>query len=271
LKIDCFTLAYNQGKYLQMAIDSICSQRNLGQYFVYDPGSNDETAAVISRNSTRVKAIFVESDLGPADGLNYGLGLIDSDIFYYLNSDDEVLFGAFDYVCEYFHNNPSCDILHGSVNLIGENGKVYRTLPAMEFTLKGYALGYSVVYQQATFFRSSVLRKSSFNVQNRISWDGEFIVDLALAGAVIHQTQKVLGNFRIYSESITGSGKFRTLARNEHSRIARKILGHDVRLGEKYVGKTIRYKRAITRRFFQMISDLRTDKSGEFQVNSIFM
>jgi glycosyltransferase involved in cell wall biosynthesis len=254
MKIDCFTLAYNQGKYLQMAIDSICSQRNLGQYFVYDPGSNDETATIIARNSTRVKAIFVESDLGPADGLNYGLGLIDSDIFYYLNSDDEVLFGAFDYVCEYFRNNPSCDILHGSVNLIDENGKVYRTLSAMEFTLKGYALGYSIVYQQATFFRSSVLRKSSFNVQNRISWDGEFIVDLALAGAVIHQTQKVLGNFRIYSESITGSGKFRTLARNEHSRIARKILGHDVRLGEKCVGKTIRYKRAITRRFLSTTS-----------------
>jgi glycosyltransferase involved in cell wall biosynthesis len=264
MKIDCFTLAYNQGKYLQMAIDSICSQRNLGQYFVYNPGSSDETAIVIAQNSTQAMEIFVESDLGPADGLNHFLGLIDSEIFYYLNADDEVLFGAFDYVCDYFRNNPGCDILHGSINLIDEKGKILQTLPAMKFTLKGYALGYSVVYQQATFFRSTVLRKGSFNTQNRISWDGEFIVDLALAGAVIHQTQKVLGNFRIYPASITGSGKFRSLARKEHSRIARKILGHDLRLWENCAGKAIRYKRAITRRFSQIISNRTIDRLGKF-------
>lgn len=254
MKIDCFTLAYNQGRYLQIAIDSILSQRNLGRYFVYNPGSNDETASVIARNGTRVTAIFVDSDLGPADGLNHGLQLIESDIFYYLNADDEVLFGAFDYVCEYFRNNPSCDVLHGSVNLISENGEVFRTLPAMKFSLKGYALGYSVVYQQATFFRSSILVANYFNVENRISWDGELIVDLALAGAEIHQTQKVLGNFRIYSESITGSGKYRTLAKDEHSRIAHKILGHDLSFWEKCLGKSIRYMRATTRKFFPVIS-----------------
>lgn len=262
MKIDCFTLAYNQGKYLPRAIETICSQRNLGQYFVYDPGSNDETASIIAQNSTRVKAIFVESDLGPADGLNYGLGLIESELFYYLNADDEVLYGAFEYVCEYFRNNPSCDVLHGSINLIDENGKVFRTLPSMEFTLKGYALGYSVVYQQATFFRSSVLQNFSFNLQNRISWDGEFIVDLAIAGAEIHRTQKVLGNFRIYTESITGSGRFRTLARNEHSRIACKILGREVLFWEKCVGKTVRFHRAIMRRIFQIVSNLRTGRFG---------
>lgn len=251
MKIDCFTLAYNQGKYLQTAIDSILTQRNLGQYWIYNPGSKDETTSIIFRNSPPVTEIYVESDQGPADGLNFGLRLIESEIFYYLNADDEVLPGVFEYVCEYFQMNPTCDILHGSVNVIDETGRVTRNLPAMKFTLKGYALGYSVVYQQATFFRGSKLRKSTFNLQNKVSWDGEFIVDLALAGAEIHQTQKILGNFRIYSESITGSGKYRTLAKTEHSRIARKILGRNIRKSEILVGKIVRYRRAIARRILK--------------------
>ncbi len=168
MKIDCFTLAYNQGKYLQTAINSILSQRNLGLYFVYNPGSNDETASIIAENASSVQGIYVESDLGPADGLNYALKLIESEIFYYLNADDEVLPGVFDYVCDYFLRNPECDILHGSINLIDENGYVIRVLPAMKFSLRGYALGYSVVYQQATFIRRSILSRSSFTVENRI-------------------------------------------------------------------------------------------------------
>ncbi len=254
MKIDCFTLAYNQGKYLQTAINSILSQRNLGLYFVYNPGSNDETASVIAENASCVRGIYVESDLGPADGLNYALKLIESEIFYYLNADDEVLPGVFDYVCDYFLRNPDCDILHGSINLIDENGCVIRALPAMKFSLRGYALGYSVVYQQATFIRRSILSRSSFNVENRISWDGELVVDLALAGAVIHQSQKVLGNFRFYADSITGSGKYVALAKNEHARISRKILGHDITAWERLCGSIIRYSRAFNRAIFPSIN-----------------
>lgn len=254
MKIDCFTLAYNQGMYLQTAINSILSQKNLGKYFVYNPGSTDETSKVIAENASLVHAIFVESDLGPADGLNHALELIESDIFYYLNADDEVLPGVFDYIVDYFLRNPDCDILHGSINLIDENGYMIRTLPAMEFTLRGYALGYSVVYQQATFIRRSVLPRNAFNVQNRVSWDGELIVDLAIAGAVIHQTQRVLGNFRIYSDSITGSGKYVSLAKNEHSRISRKILGHELTSSERFLGLIVRFSRAVNRAIFPSIS-----------------
>ncbi len=251
--IGVITLSRNQGAFLSEAVQSVLLQ-NPTSYVIYDCGSMDNSRAILGEiHEVNVRKVFVDSDGGPSDGLNSALDLLNCDIFYYLNADDFVNLDAFEYVKNYFELNPDCDILHGSINIVDKNGVVSKTLPAMNFSLVGYALGYSFVYQQATFIRRSILGESPFNLENRISWDGELIVDLVLAGAEIHQTQKILGNFRIYSESITGSGKFKTLAKIEHSRITRKILGHDVRPWEKLFGAAIRYARAMHRKLFPKI------------------
>jgi glycosyltransferase involved in cell wall biosynthesis len=245
----CVTLSFNQGKYLSEAIDSIAIQNEITDYVVYDPGSNDNSRKVILEYDSRdVKPCFVDGDKGPADGLNNGLGMVEGDIFYYLNADDRVLPGAFEYVNNYFNQNPDCDILHGSINLIDEAGAIYRTLPAMNFSLRGYALRYSFVYQQATFIRNSVIPQTPFNIKNKVSWDGELIVDLALTGASIHQTQTILGDFRIYADSITGSGRLSELAKKEHARITRKILGRDPHAWERVIAYMIRKLLAAKRR-----------------------
>ena len=192
MKFACLTLSFNQGDYLSEAINSILAQDEHIDYLVYDAGSNDESREIIHLYESKgLKPYLVDGDLGPADGLNRGLDLIDGDIFYYLNADDRVLPGTFKFVSDYFAAHPECDILHGSINLINQSGTIYRTLPAMKFSLRALSMGYSVVYQPATFIRKSIIPKNAFNVANRVSWDGELIVDLALAGASIHQTQTV--------------------------------------------------------------------------------
>jgi glycosyltransferase involved in cell wall biosynthesis len=253
MKIGCLTLAFNQGTYLQSAISSVTSQEQLGEYYVYNPGSTDSTSEILESNSSLVTEIFVESDLGPADGLNSGLSFIKSEIFYYLNADDVVLPGVFTYVTDYFEKHPEVDILHGAVEIINQDGRVVRTLPPIKFSLKGYALGYSVVYQQATFFRSRCFRDVQFNIENRTCWDGELVVDLVLAGYQIKETHTLLGQFRIYAESITGSGRLREQMRIDHARIACKILGRELRKSEILIGILIGKFKAIHRRFFSMI------------------
>jgi glycosyltransferase involved in cell wall biosynthesis len=258
MKIGCLTLAFNQGAYLQSAISSVTSQECLGEYYVYNPGSTDSTSEIIERNSNLITEVFVESDLGPADGLNSGLAYINSEIFYYLNADDVVLPGAFAYVVDYFVNNPQVDILHGAVQIINQEGRIVRTLSAIDFSLKGYALGYSVVYQQSTFFRARCFQEVRFNIENRTCWDGELIVDLALAGFQIQKTNRLLGQFRIYSESITGSGRLGEQTRIDHARIANKILGRDLRKSEIYLGILVGKFKAFHRRIltFWQIKEL---------------
>ena len=63
-----------------------------------------------------------------------------------------------------------------------------------------------------------------FNVENRISWDGEFLVDIGMKGFKITRVSDVWGVFRIYETSITGSGKFKTDGEREFQRIRKKIL-----------------------------------------------
>ena len=94
MKIGCLTLAFNQGLYLQTAINSVISQNKVSEYYIYNPGSTDNTSEVLDKNRSMVTEIYVESDLGPSDGLNAGLEKIQSDIFYYLNADDRVVSGA---------------------------------------------------------------------------------------------------------------------------------------------------------------------------------
>jgi glycosyltransferase involved in cell wall biosynthesis len=249
MEIECFTLSMNQGTFLKEAVDSILDQSVSSKYLVYDAGSSDGSRDFLEEyRSGEYSKFFVDGDLGPSDGLNFGLQNLSADIFYYLNADDRVLPDVFAFVLRYFKDNPSCDVLHGSINVIDEFGRKARVLPSMHFSLRGYALGYSFVYQQATFIRSRVLRQVRFNLANKVSWDGELIVDLALAGASIHRTHVVLGEFRIYDASITGSGKYRVAAQIQHKRISRRILGRDPHIIELYQGLFIRIIKAIVRR-----------------------
>lgn len=247
----CLTLSYNQGEYLAEAIDSILIQNEIFDYLVYDPGSTDMSHNIIKKYEPNlVKSYFVDGDQGPADGLNIGLQMIQGDIFYYLNADDRLKPGALSFVNQYFINNPDCDILHGSIDLINQSGMCFGTLPAINFSLRGYALGYSVVYQPATFIRKSKVLSQAFNINNKVSWDGELIVDLVLSGATIHHTQMVLADFRLYPTSITGSGRLSKLAKSEHRRISRKILGRNPYAWEKILGFLFGKALALNRKIF---------------------
>lgn len=244
------TLSRNQGEFVDQAIQSVIRQKIAKEYLVYDVGSSDSSRRKISDFSDDLLVTLVDEDSGPAEGLNRMFDKATGTIFYYLNSDDRVVDGALHFALSYFDNNPECDVLHGSIRIIDRFGARVSVKPSMPFSLLGYARGTSVVYQQATFFRKEIFEKTKFNPLNRTCWDGELIVDMALAGANIHQTSRVLGEFRIYAESITGSGRLLEQIRKDHSRIAHKILGRDLRKPEILIWSIIGKFKAIPRRIF---------------------
>jgi len=74
------------------------------------------------------------------------------------------------------------------------------------FDVRKFAISACNVFQQGTFFRREAFRKTpGFNLQSKTAWDSELVVDMALAGCRFGYTGKVLGDFRIYPQSITGS------------------------------------------------------------------
>ena len=232
MKIGIVTISYNQVRYLARAIESV----SLGdpqrlEFVIVDAGSTDGSRMIIERYRRRFSRVIFEPDHGPPDGLNKGFAATTADILGYLNSDDRFAPGALDYVLRYFEANPQVDVLCGAIRIIDERGRasVRRRTPD-RINLRRYAYETCYFWQQATFFRrEAFLRTGGFNLTSRTAWDGELVVDMALAGSRFGYTNKILGDFRIYADSITGSGRLRQALARDRIHLREKILRAGVR------------------------------------------
>lgn len=242
-KISIVTISFNQAQYLQECIDSVLGQGiDDLQYIMVDPGSSDSSRKIIEANRDRIDTIVYDPDDGPADGLNHGFAHAEGEILAYINADDRFVPGALGFVEEYFARHPDIDVLCGAIRIIDQNGKPsIRKRTSDRFRLADYMAGICTVGQQATFFRKTAFEAAGgFNADNRITWDGELLVDMALAGCRFKTVFRVLGDFRIYPESITGSNKFLQKQREEFSRIKNKLQQQDVEL---YSEATVQVRR----------------------------
>ncbi len=254
------TISLNQATFLEDCLLSVMSQQVPEcEYIVVDPGSTDGSRDVLARYADRIDVRILEPDRGPADGLNKGFAAATGEIFGYINADDRLLPGSLEYVQQVFSSHPDVDVICGTIRIIDRQGRASpRTRTADRFDLVRYAAGICTVGQQATFFRRSAFeRADGFNPENRITWDGELLVDMALTGARFITTTKILGDFRIYSDSITGSNKHRERARSEHERIADKIRVRGIALYSPLERKLRRllYKANVTRHIGYLLAE----------------
>ncbi len=227
MKIGIVTISYNQAKYLAEAIESVyVADPERLEYVIVDPGSTDGSRELIDRYRRRFSQILFEPDEGPPDGLNKGFATVSADILGYLNSDDRFAPGALDYVLHYFERHPSVDVLCGAIRIIGEDGRprIRRRTPD-RIDLRRYAYEACFFWQQATFFRrEAFLKTGGFNVASQTAWDSELVVDMTLDGRRFAYTNKLLGDFRIYGDSITGSGRLSHALRRDREHMREKIL-----------------------------------------------
>jgi glycosyltransferase involved in cell wall biosynthesis len=254
------TISFNQEDFLEECLLSVLSQRVPDcEYIVVDPGSTDGSCDVLARYADRIDVQILEPDRGPADGLNKGFAAATGEIFGYINADDRLLPGSLEHVQQVFVSRPDVDVICGTIRIIDRQGRASRrTRTADRFDLARYAAGICTVGQQATFFRRSAFeRAGGFNPENRITWDGELLVDMALTGARFMTTTKILGDFRIYAESITGSNKHRERARMEHERVGEKIRAHGIPLYSplKRKLKRLLYKANIARHIGYLLAE----------------
>lgn len=205
------TVSFNQARFLRESLDSVISQKCEGiDYVVVDPGSTDDSRNLISERAPHIDRMVFEPDAGPADGLNKGFHHARGEIFGYINADDRLAEGALDYVRRYFAAHPDVDVICGTIRIIDQNGTAsWRARTADTFDVRRYAAHMCTVGQQATFFRRRAFeRAGGFNVHNRVAWDGELMVDMALSGARFATVRRRLGDFRVYRGTISNSSGY---------------------------------------------------------------
>jgi glycosyltransferase involved in cell wall biosynthesis len=213
VKISIVTISYNQGKFIEETINSVLSQGDVDiEYIIVDAGSTDGSRDIINKYSDRVQKIIFEPDKGPADGLNKGFAHATGDVLGYLNADDILMPGALKQVCEFFEQNNNVDVVSGHCYIIDEKGKrllkkFSNRLTKSTFSNRRYAIGYSILIQQSTFFKKHLFDSvNGFDTNFKVMWDAALTVDFIKADARFKVVNAFWSCFRVYPGSISGSG-----------------------------------------------------------------
>ena len=226
LRFSIVTLSYNQSRFLPDCLASVTGQVYPDlQYIVVDPGSTDGSRELLAQHRDAIDHLILEPDAGPADGLNKGFAAADGDIFGYVNADDRLLPGTLKRVAALFREQPDTDVLTGAIRIIDADGRPgLRKRTSDLFDPRRYVAGICTVNQQATFFRrEAFVRAGGFNPDNRIAWDGELLLDMALAGCRFRTVDRLLGDFRVYPGTITDGATYRDRLAQDIARQARKL------------------------------------------------
>jgi glycosyltransferase involved in cell wall biosynthesis len=203
-KISIVTPSYNQSQFLEQTIDSVLCQNypNI-EYIIIDGGSTDGSVDIIKKYNRYLHYWVSERDRGQTHAINKGLETATGDILTYLNSDDLYLPGAFEFVAEYFNNNPEIKFIYGNIQIIDEKGNIIKRKKQPPFDyIMGCMLGFGhIIDQPAAFWQREIYETvGPLNESYHYSMDEEYWLRIANRFKLEH-IEKTLAQFRWHSLS----------------------------------------------------------------------
>ncbi len=228
-RVSIVTISFNQAEFLERTIQSVLTQDYPDiEYIVVDPGSTDGSRDIIERYSARISRVILRPDRGAADGLNGGFAEATGEIFGFLNSDDMLLPGAVTAAANFLDQNEDVDVVSGHCNLIGPDDRFLRRLYSDRMSLNRCIYGAVILLQPSTFFRKKIFETAGgFRVENRVSWDGELFLDMALVGGRFAVADGFWSAYRIHAQSITGSKSNRFRIRQSLDKVFERVMGRE--------------------------------------------
>lgn len=207
LKLSIITPSFNQGQFLETALESVASQGYPSlQHIVIDGGSTDETLLLLQRWADRVQWIS-EPDRGQADALNKGFSRAEGDILAWLNADDFYLPGVLNRVAEVFDTHPEVQWLYGDVQFVDKGGRLLFVKRPGPFNLRKLLyLGVSYIPQPGVFFRRSLLESvGPLDIHLHHAMDYDLWLRFGQKAPAYYLPQ-TLSAFRVHSQSKTQRG-----------------------------------------------------------------
>ncbi|MEM7143743.1 MAG: glycosyltransferase family 2 protein [Verrucomicrobiota bacterium] len=194
MKLSVLTPALNCENYLQRAIDSTLAQHHPNwEHIVVDGGSTDNTLDILADNEhiTWVS----ESDEGQSDAMNKAFAMSTGEIILYLNADDMVAPGTFEYVLEYFESQPQCQFLVGDL-LKAMDDKHYLDTPSISLDeiIKYWPCRFPLNPVSYYYKRNVQQRIGRFPVSNHFTMDYWFLLR-AYKFFKIDKSDRVFGTY----------------------------------------------------------------------------
>jgi glycosyltransferase involved in cell wall biosynthesis len=222
--ISIVTPSFNQGRFIGEALASVQFQNYSNcEHLVIDGMSTDGSADILRNLTSGGDLANVhwssERDNGQSEALNKGFRRARGEIIGWLNSDDRYRPGCFDYVVQFFEDNPEVDIVYGDYLIVDEIGRPLQIRREIEFNAF-ILLYHNVLYipTTATFFRRRIFEEGNWlDEKLQYAMDLEFFIRLSARGYVFKHISAVLADFRLQPDSKTCSSP--GLQRLEHEQV----------------------------------------------------
>ena len=172
IKISIVTPSFNQGRYIQDAIESILNQKHQNfEHIIIDACSTDNTIEILKKYP-HLKWIS-EPDEGQSDALNKGFKQAEGDIIGWLNADDYYEVDCFKHIINEFLSTDT-DAVYANYRFVDKNNKETRKLITQN-PVKWISLFYCFIPSTTFFFRKNIY-KSGVKIDKKfhISMDKEF-------------------------------------------------------------------------------------------------
>lgn len=201
IKISVVTPSYNQGSFIEEAIQSVLKQKYSNvEHIIIDGGSTDNTIMIFNKYP-HLKWVS-EPDKGQSDALNKGFKKATGDLIAWLNADDYFLPGAFHKVTQLFTKNPSMDVIYGNCYFVDTKGNIL--IKGKEIAYDKGILFYVGCYipSSGSFFNRNIFDEGFFlDIIFDITMDYEFFVRLSKAGKQFMHLPEFLFCFRWHQEN----------------------------------------------------------------------
>lgn len=160
MQVDCNPLvtvvipSYNQGGFLDEALNSVFQQDVAVEVFVLDGGSTDESLEILRKWEHRLAGWRSHRDAGQAAAINEGVLKGRAPYVCWLNSDDYFLLGGLSQLVAELECNPEVPMVYGRAwNVVQDTGKRY-SVWVEAFSQRRLALR-CIISQPATLIRRS--------------------------------------------------------------------------------------------------------------------
>ncbi|WP_414676044.1 glycosyltransferase [Limnobacter sp.] len=210
--------SFNKGKFIESAINSILSQREVDlELIVFDNLSSDSTSTVLASISDPRLKVFVEPDNGMAHAINKGLKVARGHVLGWLNADDLLFPDALQRISDKFAPDVP-QLYYGHGMILDDKDKFIRLNFCKRYSyrdLKYYSK--NLWLQPGVFWNRKAMEEVGFLRENlRYTMDVDYWMRMSRSVRLIF-INDLQGVLRVYDDTITANGgqKFRDELNNE--------------------------------------------------------
>ncbi|MGI8951795.1 MAG: glycosyltransferase family 2 protein [Chitinophagaceae bacterium] len=212
--------AYNCGKYLTQAIDSVLQQTFTDfELIIINDGSTDDTEKIIlSYNDKRIRYLKNDGNKGLIYTLNRGIDEARAEYIARMDGDDICAKERFEKQLNYLKENSHITAVALTITLIDEENNFigYWKEDKNNITIKSikkFLTKNNCIAHPTLMIRAAVFKKFRFDTRQKLSEDYDLWLRLTAAGYFIDKRDDILFQYRILNNSFTRTRKYNVLTR----------------------------------------------------------